>query len=75
MSKKTNTTTNATELPTKQLVSYKEQLATMSTKSEKIRFLDSKGYTRSDIKNELGIIYQHVRNVLEMPVKNPKVTK
>ena len=40
--------------------------------SSKIRYLKSLGFTNSEIKNELKIIYQFVRNVLNMNVKNPK---
>ena len=47
------------------------KLSLMTTKSGKIRYLNSLGWSRSEIKNHLGIIYQHVRNVLEMSVKNP----
>ena len=50
----------------------RSKLDSFETKSAKIRYLDSKGYTRSQIKDELKIIYQFVRNVLEMKVKNPK---
>jgi AbrB family looped-hinge helix DNA binding protein len=42
-----------------------EQLtANLPTKSDKIRALDSSGYTRSEIADFLNIRYQHVRNVL-----------
>ena len=41
------------------------------TKSAKIRFLDSEGWSRGDISRFLEIRYQHVRNVLITPVKNP----
>lgn len=34
------------------------------TKSSRIRFLNSKGFTRSQIAGRLNIRYQHVRNVL-----------
>lgn len=43
----------------------------LSTKSAKIRALDAKGYSRADISRYLKIRYQHVRNVLITPVKNP----
>ncbi len=44
----------------------------LPTKSAKIRFLNAQGWKRGDIAKRLGIRYQHVRNVLVMPVKNPK---
>jgi hypothetical protein len=47
----------------------KYDLSKFKTKSEKIRYLDSIGLSRSEIAKELKIIYQHVRNVLEMPLK------
>jgi hypothetical protein len=40
----------------------------LPTKSAKIRALNAKGYTRSQIKDHLGILYQHVRNVLITPL-------
>lgn len=53
---------------------------TLTTKSSQIRFLDSIGYTRSNIvkfmnkhsqhkKIDQHILYQHVRNVLITPIK------
>lgn len=39
------------------------------TKSSMIRYLWAEGYTRSAIAKHLGIIYQHVRNVL---IQEPK---
>jgi len=44
---------------------YKELL----TKSAKIRFLASHAFSRGSIAEHLGIRYQHVRNVLETPLK------
>jgi len=49
------------------------KLNKLPTKSAKIRFLSSIGISRGDIARTLGIRYQHVRNVLITPVKNPKV--
>ena len=43
----------------------------LTTKSAMIRALNSKGYERSEIARFMGIRYQHVRNVLITPVKNP----
>ena len=45
--------------------------ATMTTKSGQIRYLHSLGWSRSEIKDKVGVIYQFVRNVLKMSVKNP----
>lgn len=42
------------------------------TKSAKIRYLFNEGYDKADIARSLGIIYQHVRNVLNSQVKTPK---
>ena len=44
----------------------------LPTTSSKIRYLDSLNYTRGQIAKYLGIRYQHVRNVLITPVKNPR---
>lgn len=44
-------------------------LSQYKTKSDAIRDLSSKGYTRSDIAKMLGIRYQHVRNVLVQKLK------
>jgi len=44
----------------------------LPTTSAKIRYLDSLEWTRGDIARHLGKRYQHVRNVLITPVKNPK---
>lgn len=41
------------------------------SKSATIRGLNAKGYTRGQIAKVMGIIYQHVRNVLITPVKRP----
>ncbi len=40
-----------------------------NNKSSVIRFLDSEGYARARIADFMEIRYQHVRNVLEMPLK------
>ena len=45
----------------------------LPTKSSKIRYLNSKDWTRGQIAKYMEIRYQHVRNVLITPVKNPKV--
>lgn len=41
----------------------------LPTTSSKIRLLDSKGFTRSEIAKILNKRYQHVRNVLIVPLK------
>lgn len=48
-----------------------EMLKTLATTSDRIRYLSSEKLTTSQIKDVLGIRYQHVRNVLVTPVKNP----
>lgn len=40
------------------------ELSNMNSKSSKIKFLNQKGYTRSEIAKILNIRYQFVRNVL-----------
>lgn len=42
--------------------------------STKIRYLHSLNFTKSEIRNELKIIYQFVRNILNNKVKDPKET-
>lgn len=42
---------------------------TLPTTSAKIRFMDSEGYTRSQIAKYLDKRYQHVREVLLRPLK------
>jgi hypothetical protein len=44
------------------------KLNTFKTKSDKIRYLNSLNYNRSEISQILKIRYQHVRNVLITPV-------
>ncbi len=50
------------------------KLATFKNVSTKIRYLHSKGYSRSDIASILGIRYQWVRNVLITEVGKPNET-
>lgn len=47
-------------------------IAECGSKSEAIRSLSASGKPRGEIAKMLGIRYQHVRNVLITPVKNPK---
>ncbi len=47
-------------------------LAALPTTSARIRYLNSQDMTRGQIAKTLNIRYQHVRNVLITPVKNPK---
>jgi len=63
---KTTKTTNTTQTKMDQLTKG------LSTKSAKIRVLDSKGYTRSEIAKYMNIRYQHVRNVLITPLVGKK---
>ncbi len=51
-----------------------KKLANFQYMSTKIRYLRSLGYSRVEIKNELKIIYQWVRNVLDQKVKQAKET-
>ena len=46
-----------------------ENLDECKTKSAKIRYLSSEGYSQGQIADYLGIRYQHVRNVLTTPLK------
>lgn len=48
-------------------------LKTHGTISAVIRHLASKGMSKGQIAKEIGKRYQHVRNVLLVPVANPKV--
>jgi len=50
-----------------------ELVAKYGTKSQMIRALAGEGMQRKDIAKLTGIRYQHVRNVLITPIKNPKV--
>lgn len=45
--------------------------AKMTTKSGKIRYLISQEWTRREIADKVGVIYQFVRNVELSVVKNP----
>lgn len=44
----------------------------LGNKSNVIRFLASKGFKRTEISKKTGLRYQHVRNVLLMPVTKPR---
>ena len=52
--------------------SIQNELNKLNTKSAKIRYLDSKGFSRSEIAKILNIRYQHVRNVLITPLVGKK---
>lgn len=45
------------------------KLSELTSKSAKIRYLNSIGWTRKEIKIKLNISYQHVRNVLVTVLK------
>lgn len=45
------------------------EVEALTTKSAKIRKLNELGWTRGEIARGLGILYQHVRNVLTQPLK------
>ncbi len=53
--------------------SQQSKLSGLPTTSARIRYLTSLNWTRSQIKDKLGILYQHVRNVQITPVKNQRV--
>lgn len=76
---KTSTSTKAattkTAVPSKVTKSQQESLDKLSTTSSKIRFLDSQGYTRSEIAKILNKRYQHIRNVLITPLVGNKKSK
>ena len=44
-------------------------LASFKYTAEKIRYLNSQGMKRADIARTLDIRYQHVKNVLDVPLK------
>ena len=46
-------------------------LARMTTKSGRIRYLLSLGWTRRQVADKVGVIYQFVRNVEMSTVKDP----
>lgn len=46
-----------------------DELQLLSTVSAKIRYLDKRGMKRADIARKLSIRYQHVKNVLDNPLK------
>lgn len=51
------------------VVSLHDTMKNMN-KSQKIRYLDGIGYSRSEISKILFLRYQFVRNVLITPIKN-----
>jgi len=51
---------------------HKNHLDGLETKSAKIRFLNELGCPRADIARHLGIVYQHVKNVLDGSSKGGK---
>lgn len=69
MSKKTTTTT--TEAPVVEAPKFDP--SAYPTKSAAIRALYASGTKKGEIAKLLNIRYQHVRNVLITPVKQPKV--
>jgi hypothetical protein len=46
-----------------------EALAKCASVSAKMRYLDAQGFTRGDISRILNKRYQHVKNVLDRPLK------
>lgn len=76
MAKKTTATkktvaTQATGSKQEQCAAALEKLdeAKYPTKSAKIRELNAQGFSRGEIAKSMGILYQHVRNVLITPLK------
>lgn len=73
----TNTDTDAKQAVQPKVVEHSKKMPTveamdeqgLKTKSAKIRYLDKQGFTRGEIAKHLGLIYQHVYNVLK---KEPK---
>ena len=63
--------TNATTKKTapKLAASVQTELDAMTTTAARIRFLDSKDFSKGDISRILAIRYQWVRNVLNTPLK------
>lgn len=58
--------------PTKDQQTELDKLPSISAK---IRYLDKENFTRSDIAKVMGKRYQHVRNVLETPLKRKPTNK
>lgn len=50
----------------------RKKLGSLKTVSAMIRYLDSEGFSKSEIANITGKRYQHVRNVLITPIKKPR---
>lgn len=63
--------TNATTKKTapKLAKDIEASLSELTTTASKVRFLDSKDFSRGDISRILNIRYQWVRNVLNTPLK------
>ena len=53
----------------------KIEMDKLPTLSAKIRYLDKENFTRSQIAKIVDRRYQHVRNVLETPLKRPQAAK
>lgn len=62
-----STTTNKTA--PKLAKAVQDELDAFTTTASKVRFLDSKDFSRGDIARILNIRYQWVRNVLLTPLK------
>lgn len=61
----TETETQDSEIQDSENQEFKDaDLEAIKTTSDKIRFLNSFGWTRADIARKLGVRYQHVRGVL-----------
>lgn len=60
------------KVPTKVQQTELDKLPSISAK---IRYLDKENFTRSDIAKTMNKRYQHVRNVLETPLKRKPANK
>lgn len=60
---------NQTKQAPKLVNKVAEELSKLTTVSARIRYLDEQGLPRGDIARVLGKRYQHVKNVLDKPLK------
>lgn len=71
----TNATTNSTKKTAPKLAKdIQTELDGLTTTASKVRFLDSKDFSRGDISRILSIRYQWVRNVLNTPLKKAEAS-
>ena len=72
MAKQTATAEKGSENTVSLTAAQNKKIAGLGSVSAQIRYLDSEGYSRSEIARALGKRYQHVRNVLITPVTKPR---